>query len=246
MFRRHVYSARRSSLAAAAVAAGLAAASVPSPASAGLAIVSQSVQLDQDCRTARFDLTFNRTPDFYHADQYGRPADSFQCEINPNWQGDPKDLQLGFGQFTRVVRGDEIRFCGDGHPLAVRDATTPQKPDPHSGGWGPVVVMVPLHQQGNSVSFVVPMSAMGGGRGGSQGGSRGGPTGLFSYDVFTTNFGATVSEVRGFAAPTPQPVPLPPAAFAGMVTLGGLGLYRLLRSARCRLEPEGRTLGKNQ
>src|SRR5690348_16945239 len=86
-----------------------------------LEIVNQSVRIDAGQGSAGFELQFNRKPDFYSIDSFGRPADSFQVEVNPDWAGDAKDLQLGFGQFRDVIRGDEIHTSGQ---LLIRDAST--------------------------------------------------------------------------------------------------------------------------
>lgn len=180
---------------------------------APLEIVSQSVQIDSAQGSATFDLQFNHKPDFYSIDSFGRPADSFQYEVNPEWSGNKRDLQLGFGQFRDVIRGDEIHTSAK---LLIRDASTPAHPDPNAGGWGPVVASVPFQVNGEQFTFNLPLHDLRASKA------------AFSYDVFTTSFGATVSEFQGTAqaGAASQSVPLPPAAWAGMITLGGLALVR--------------------
>ncbi len=115
-----------------------------------LEIVSSSVVLSPAEQTATFDLQFNHAPDFYTLDSAGRSADSFQYFVNPNWGGNTQDLQLQYGQFRDVVRGDEIRTSGK---LLVRDATFPAHPDSTSGGWGPVIAALPFDVKGSNLTF---------------------------------------------------------------------------------------------
>jgi hypothetical protein len=179
--------------------------------SSPLQIVNSTVVLNQGEKTAAFDLQFNHTPDFYTLDSAGRVEDSFQYFINPDWTGNTQDLQLAFGQFRDVVRGDEIHTSGK---LLIRDATIPANPDPTSGGWGPVIAAEPFHVNGDNLTFAASFNDLRA------------PKGTFSYEVYTTHFGGTVSTVQGWA------VPLPPAAFMGMAMFGAMGAILGLRKIR--------------
>jgi len=178
-----------------------------------LEIVNSSVVLSPAEQTATFDLQFNQPPDFYTLDSAGRPHDSFQYFINPNWSGNTRDLELSYGQFCDVVRGDEIHTSG---MLLIRDATIPARPDSTSGGWGPVIAAVPFDAKAGNLTFTATFNDLRA------------PKGTFSYEAYTTHFGATVSTVQGWA------VPLPPAAWTGLAMLGGMGLFLTGRKLRQR------------
>jgi hypothetical protein len=201
-----VLAASPARLAAGTVGVGRALADLPP-----LEIVSSSVVLSPAEQTAKFDLQFNHAPDFYTLDSASRPTDSFQYFINPNWPGNTQDLQLSYGQFRDVVRGDEIHTSGQ---LLIRDATIPAHPDPTSGGWGPVLAGLPFDVNGGNLTFTATYNELRA------------PKGTFSYEAYTTHFGATVSTVQGWA------VPIPPAAWTGMAMLGGMGALLGLRKWR--------------
>ncbi len=69
------------SLAGSALAAVVLAVAAPA-ARADFALVSQDLTINRQADTVSFSLTFNQAPDFYTADSYGRPADSFQVEFD--------------------------------------------------------------------------------------------------------------------------------------------------------------------
>jgi len=181
-----------------------------------LEIVSSSVVLGEQAAT--FDLQFNHAPNFYALDSVGRPTDSFQYFINPNWSGNTQDLQLNYGQFRDVVRGDEIHTSGK---LLIRDATIPANPDPTSGGWGPVVAAAPFDVKGGNLTFTATFNDLRAAKG------------TFSYEVYTTHFGATASTVQGWA------VPLPPAAWTGLGMLVAMGAMIGGRKLRQRRSTNG-------
>lgn len=212
-----VLAARPAPLRAGTVGAGRALADLPP-----LEIVSSSVVLNPIEQAARFDLQFNHAPDFYTLDSVGRPADSFQYFINPNWSGNPQDLQLNYGQFRDVVRGDEIHSSGS---LLIRDAAIPAHPDPTSGGWGPVIAAVPFDVKGSNLTFTATFNDLRAAKG------------TFSYEVYTTHFGATASTVQGWA------VPLPPAAWTGLAMLGGMGALLAARKLRRRRSMKAACIG---
>ena len=119
----------------------------------GIEIVSQSAAVDRGAGVVRFDLTFDETPDFFTADEFGRLADSFQYEIDGDWNAPVGIPPEGL---DRVVRGDEIRVAG---ALRVRDAgfgMTPD-PDPDAGGWGGVRAELPFRLDGTRLRFEAPL-----------------------------------------------------------------------------------------
>jgi hypothetical protein len=191
-----------------ALAAGVAAVvlGLTGVAGAGVAIVSESAEVDRSAGVARFTLRFDGRPDFWTVDAFGRVADSFQYEIDGDWRAPPGLPPEGL---DAVVRGDEIHAAG---ALRIREAgfDVPPDPDPLAGGWGPVRATVPFDLDGTVLRFQAPLSDIG-----DEG------DGYFAYRVFTTEYGLTTSEVESRLlppgedpAPGPVPVPLPPAAQA--------------------------------
>src|SRR5690348_6584340 len=90
------------------------------PSMAGFSIQRETVWADRTRHEAHFELQFSRAPDFSVLDSTGRPRDSFQFFINPDWTRGERDLQLDVGQFRDVVRGEEIHI--NGH-MPIRDGT---------------------------------------------------------------------------------------------------------------------------
>lgn len=179
------------------------------PAAAAFDLVRQDVSLDRTDQTASFRLEFNQPPDFANIDSEGRPANSFQVFVNPDWAGDEAHLDLDYGQIRRVIRGDEIHL-GDGLP--VRDATPSSLFGAAAGGWGRQVAAVPFEVDGRKVAFDLPWSALDE------------SDGLFSYSILALDAGTATRTVEGTS------VPLPPAVWTGAATLAGLAacmaLYR--------------------
>jgi hypothetical protein len=200
---------RGGAFAAALLLAGLTAA----PARAGLRIVDQGVTVDMATRRAHFEAEFDSPPDLFTRDEFGRLADSFQYEID----ADGPDLpEAPVGPVEAVVRGDEIYAANALRVRAAGEGVEPD-PDPVAGGWGRVRDSVPFNLDGPNLSFSVPLQALGD------------DDGVFSYRLFTVEFGLTVDEVDGVVnARPPAPVPLPPAAPAAAATLvAAWGLSRL-------------------
>jgi len=172
------------------------------PASAGLSIVSDSIKVDRADQTVFFDIVFNQAPDFKTVDSFGRHADAFQYEIVPNTNANIDSLP--FGAIRAVVRGDEI---GGGHVIPIRDGFEHgASSDPTSGGWGAILGKVPFTLQGPQLAFSAPFDFLGT------------TDGHFTYRLFTTNYGSTVSQVQGVS------VPLPPAFPIGVIVLFTLGM----------------------
>ena len=179
---------------------------LPSCAFAGLQIISQSVQVDRKSQEAHFVIHFNEPPlsDLLTIDSFGRPAGSFQYEIDPDWSGDPAQDPLA--QLKTIIRGDEIREARD---LRVRDAS-PSVPEPIAGGWGKIRGKVPFEITGNTFTFSTPLTLLDD------------HDGVFGYRVFSTQFGETSTLLQG------KVIPLPTAAPAAAILL----LYLLLPPLR--------------
>lgn len=169
---------------------------------AGLSIVSQSIQVDRADQEVAFQLTFNHAPNFSTYDSFGRPQDSFQYEIVPN--ATTSIDTLPFLSINAVVRGDEI---GTGHTVPIRNGIAGgSDPNPASGGWGPVRANVPFTLTNNTLSFDASFAQIGT------------TNGAFSYRVFTTNYGSTVSLVESVSVPLPAALPI------GLALIGLIGV----------------------
>jgi hypothetical protein len=198
---------------------GLLALGVAMPARAGIHIVSDDANVDRSAGVARFHVRFDSAPDLWTVDEFGRVADSFQYEIDGNWNA---PLGLPPQGLDSVVRGDEIHVAD---ALRIRDARfgiTPD-PDPDAGGWGAVKATVPFSLKGSELRFEAPLAAIGD------------DDGYFAYRLFTTEYGLTSSEVErrllppGEPGPQPATIPLPPAIWSAASAAGFLLAARVAR-----------------
>jgi hypothetical protein len=218
----------RLSLALVAVLALGGGASVP----AGVQILSEGVEVDRAAGVAQFHVRFDARPDLFTMDEFGRLKDSFQYEIDDDWNA---PVGLPPEGLDSVIRGDEVHIA---HALRVRDArfnTTPD-PDPAAGGWGAVRDEVPLQWEGNELRFEAPLGALGD------------DDGYFAYRLFTTEYGLTVSQVESRLlppgqpgpnpdpGPRPAPVPLPSSAAAAIAATAALGAVAYARRRLRRRE----------
>lgn len=188
------------------------------PAEAAVVIVDQSARVDRGRGQVAFTLRLDAAPDFYTLDEFGRVADSFQYEIDGDGPtGD--DPEFPVGDVEAVIRGDEIHVAD---ALRVRSFGPDVEPDPDpiAGGWGPVVATVPFNLDGSVIDFEVPLDALGGAA----------ADGVFSYRVFTTDFGLTTSKVE--ATVGVNVIPLPPGAWGALATGVGFAAVRLIRRRR--------------
>lgn len=184
-------------------------------------LVEESVGVDRVRGVVEFQLTFSEPPDFLSVDEFGRPVNSFQYEINPAFTGTALG-DGGVGPVQTVLRGDEIRLTPGRDDLRVRTALGDPDPDPASGGWGQVRGTVPLDLDGdNTLRFRAGFDLL-----------KEEGDGVFAYRVFTTEHGATTAMVEAVA------IPLPPAVWIGGGTMlaaaGGTVLARWRRSQRRR------------
>ena len=167
-----------------------------------MVIVGQSAAVDAQRKRASFALHFDKAPDLYTLDSAGRVADSFQYEIDADG---PAPGEFPVNDVDAVVRGDEIHAA---NALRVRGGFhDAPDPDPLAGGWGPVRTTVPFDLDGRHLTFEVPLEAFG----------DGAMDGIFSYRVFTTDFGLTTSQVEDSVGAIA--VPLPPGAWGAGLAL---------------------------
>jgi hypothetical protein len=179
------------------------------PARAAFEIVDQQLAYSEVTGLATFTLLFNQAPDFETVDEFDRPRNSFQYEVDLNWDGDPA-RQFDFESIGWVFRGDEVRFGGT---VPIR-AGQGGDGSPESGGWGPVKDVAPIVVDGTRATFTVDFGALGE------------SDDLFRYRVFALEYG-TMTNVIDAAY-----VPLPPAVLIGAVGLAAsLAARRTLRRA---------------
>lgn len=180
-------------------------------------IDSHAVHIDAARREVAFKLTFSHKPDFETLDEFSRPEDSFQYEINPAFSG---SLEIdGVGDIQTVVRGDEIHIA---RAIRIRTALGEVDSDPAAGGWGQVRGVVPFKLEGRTLSFTASFDQLKE------------DDGVFAYRLFSTEFGATTSFLEAVS------IPLPPA-----VGMGAVGLACAAVAARRRVfkspRPDGRS-----
>lgn len=114
---------------------------------------SHAVRYAEKSRMVRFEIVFNRAPDFLSADSAGAQADSFQFHLDT--MGDAGGT-TGYPWET-VVRGEEIHVNGD---VPVRDHTLSASSEPGSGGWGPAAGSVAYSLKGKTLVFSTPFSML--------------------------------------------------------------------------------------
>ena len=205
-------------LRAGAALAAVAVAMAPAAAEGAVVIASQSAEVDQARNRGSFVLEFNAEPDFYTLDEFGRVKDSFQYEID----GDgPVPGEIPVEDVEAVVRGDEIHATDALRVRAAGPGVEPD-PDPLSGGWGPVRTTVPFDLDGTRLTFDVPLDALG----------DAATDGVFSYRVFTVEYGSMNSIEYASVGAAPNPIPLPAGLLTGGATGAGLLVLRALRRSK--------------
>ena len=207
---RHQRDHRRTKLFAPAVFISIGAASVPIAARAesqDFHLVDQSVQVDRTSGLATFSLTFDQHPSFVAIDSGQLKA--FHYEVDVDSQDTSKPIM--FDQIDTIIRGGEI-WEGQGIPVRDRDGNG----GAHAGGWGAVRAMVPfsVDEETNTLTFSTSLSNLGD------------ADGKFRYRLFTTDNGGLTSDIQAAA------IPLPLAAWSGVVLLGALGTFGITGRVR--------------
>jgi hypothetical protein len=160
-------------------AEGSAATQADSQAQEDFGIVTQHAIYRPASGKVTFILVFNRRPDFFTTDEFGRPANSFQYFI-------VGDESLPFPEnFDSIIRGDEIH--ANSGLIPIRDAFPPDDNDPHSGGWGTVRGEVSFRTHGRVLMFSVPLDLMS---------DQSGATHV-QYHLETYQFGDLIDSVDG-------------------------------------------------
>jgi hypothetical protein len=183
-------------------------------------LVEQSVKVDNDAKTATFRLSFDREPRFFQPHDGGGGGDqpdAFQIEVDADHVQFDRPIQ--FEDIDAVVRGAEIATSdGAGIPVRYREPGAGGDgggdDDINAGGWGAVRAVVPFDIDGATLTFTAPLESLGE------------DDGRFRYRVFTTEQGATTSEVNAAI------IPLPAAAWGGMMLFGAAGTALKLRKRR--------------
>jgi hypothetical protein len=193
----------------------------PSTSRGEFVILDQTAKPDTIARETTFQLTFNHTPDFFHADAFDRPRDSFQYFY------DNQPGRFDFeGKDVAIIRGPEIRFHDD---IPIRDSLNPSGEDfPHAEGWGRERGAVDLQLDGAVLTFTVPWKLLNE------------TDGKFSYRVAAFEFGAQTSEIATNVIRLPSPLWLGGSMLAILplvraVRRGVEGTSHRLASARARL-----------
>ena len=145
-----------------------------------------------------FTLQFNRAPDFFTSDQYGRQADAFQFYIATS-----TNIPLFYPPrpYASLIRGGEIYYD---NAIVTRNDGPPDDNDPHSGGWGSVRGSVPYTLNADTLTFFVPADVLD-------------VQGTFAYSLLLTSFGAATHDP--FTGDSGGPIPVPePATFSLALT----------------------------
>jgi hypothetical protein len=151
-----------------------------SRAHAAIQIQSEASVFDPVTNRVDFTIAFNRAPDLFTADSFGRQADAFQYWIF--YDNDPFQRP---NNTDALVRGAEIHVAGD---LRVRDSWPPAVGEATSGGWGQIRATVPFTLTGEILWFTADL------------GDIGDDDGRFAYRLETYQFGALTDAVFGGTA----------------------------------------------
>lgn len=156
-----------------------------------------------------FFINFNKTPDFFTTDSVGRQAASFQFYIDADGLDPTPGRDAAASTVESIVRGEEIHVAGD---LRIRDRYNYDGTDPNSGGWGPILGIVPYSRLGTIVSFTTPWSFLKD------------DDGVFTYQLLVLEYGGGLSDfsieygVSGKSY-SPNNVPIPSTVW---LTISGL------------------------
>lgn len=115
-----------------------------------------SVQVDERAQVVRFEIIYNRAPDFFTLDPQGLQADSFQFHLDTMHGHQGMNGNSPYPWET-IVRGEEIHVNGD---IPIRDHISGPSTAPGSGGWGPILGTAPYTLEGSHQAFEAPFSML--------------------------------------------------------------------------------------
>ncbi|QKQ73668.1 hypothetical protein [Nostoc sp. TCL240-02] len=145
-------------------------------AQAELFVQSESALVNLDAQEVSFTINFNRVPDFFTVDKFGRQADSFQYFIDPSGELPIfRPTTSVYSNLSSIIRGEEIHVAGD---VRIRDVFPVGPFEPNSGGWGKIRGSVPYSLDSTVLKFSAPLQFIGD------------SDGLFSYRLELYEFGA--------------------------------------------------------
>jgi hypothetical protein len=173
------------------VLAAICALTFPTLARGSFEILSHNVSVDAISRQTTFTVTFNQPPDFFTADELGRPADGFQFF----YDSQPTDGEIDFaGDDVAIIRGVEIRVD---HDIPIRDSLNPSGEEfPNAEGWGETRGAVDYQLDGAMLSFTTSWELLGE------------TDDVFGYRLFALQEGELTSEVT-FLSRIVVPLPTP-------------------------------------
>ncbi len=190
------------------------------PAEAALLVLSQSAEVNLANNSVLFQIEFNRVPDFFTTDEYGRQADSFQYYIDADG-GFPifRGTDIYYSNLESIIRGSEISLAGD---VRIRNALPPDPDLSSSGGWGSIRGSVPYTLSGNVFSLLVPLQLIGD------------SDGKFSYRLEWYKYGGIGGYIEA------ETVPEPATIFGSFMALGGLAAFQRKNKQLKGLRSRGR------
>lgn len=189
-------------------------------AQAELFIESESAVVNIDTKEVLFTIDFNRVPDFFSVDEFGRQADSFQYFINIDGKFPVfSETSPFYASLETIIRGEEINVGGD---VRIRNVFPIGSEEPNSGGWGNIRGSVPYTLDGTVLKFSAPLQLVGD------------SDGLFSYALELYEFGAwngITNENKSTFTSVPEPNFVLGALSCGVLSVG-LRLKRKHKSAQ--------------
>jgi len=188
------------------------------PAEAALMVLSQSAEVNLDSKSVLFQIEFNRAPDFFTSDEYGRQADAFQYYIDADGELSLFSGGISYSNLETIIRG-EIHLGGD---VRIRNLFPPDPDFSSSGGWGSIRGSVPYTLSGNVVSLLVPLQFIGD------------SDGKFSYALMWTEYGGAGGFIYA------ETVPEPATIFGSFMALGGLAAFHRKNKQLKELRSRGR------
>jgi hypothetical protein len=177
------------------------------PAQGTLTLDGGSVSPIDDSGVVNFMLQFNRVPDFFAADDYGRQADAFQFYIASS-----TNIPMFYPPrpYRSLLRGGEIQY---GNGISIRNDGPPDDSDPHSGGWGSLRGSVPFNLTGQTLTFSVAAAILN-------------VQGPFAYSLLLTSFGAQTHDPYTGESGRPIAVPEPACLSLALLAIAGGFLLR--------------------